>query len=128
MKWPFSTSNHPQPGLAGFWQLLDALSSLDIIHSEAQQLPVVVFKHSTRCSISRMALRQFEADWPPSTSMHAYFLDLLNHRDISNAIAERWGVVHQSPQVLVFYKGKVIYHASHENIHASEVLRLVEMV
>jgi bacillithiol system protein YtxJ len=52
-----------------------------------------------------------------SDEFGAYFLDLLNHRDISNAIAERFNIVHQSPQVVIIKDGKVVAHASHEGIN-----------
>lgn len=128
MKWPFTSASSPTSDIAIFWQPLAQDSDLDAIALASQQQPVALFKHSTRCSISRMALRQFEAGWPSLAPMAAYYLDLLNHRDISNAIAARWGVQHQSPQVLVVFKDKVIHHASHEGIDVTQVLRLSEML
>lgn len=83
---------------------------------DSHEHPVVVFKHSTRCSISRMALRQFESDWNLDGKITPYFLDLLEYRPISNAITERLGVVHQSPQVIVIKDGQAVYDASHEGI------------
>ena len=64
--------------------------------------PKIVFKHSTRCSISSMALSRFEKEWNENTNVELYFLDLLAHRTISDLIAQRSGVQHQSPQVIVF--------------------------
>ncbi|TNF08335.1 MAG: DUF2847 family protein, partial [Bacillota bacterium] len=50
-----------------------------------------------------------------------YFLDLLNHRDVSNEIANRFQVVHQSPQLILIKNGVAVYNASHSEIQA-EVL------
>jgi bacillithiol system protein YtxJ len=98
------------------WINLTDLKDLEAMLQDSYTHPVVVFKHSTRCSISRMALRQFEADWNLEGKITPYFLDLLEYRPISNAIAERLGVVHQSPQVIVIKDGQAVYDASHEGI------------
>jgi bacillithiol system protein YtxJ len=81
-------------------------------------LPQLIFKHSTRCSVSHFVLREFKSNYGFSESDYtAYFLDLLTFRSISNAIASQFDVVHQSPQLLVIKNGKVVAHASHENIN-----------
>ncbi|MFM2231002.1 MAG: hypothetical protein RL607_2260 [Bacteroidota bacterium] len=107
------------------WIPLTDLKELDAMIQASYTQPVLVFKHSTRCSISRMALRQFEADWNLEGKITPYFLDLLEYRPISNAIAERLGVVHQSPQVIVIKDGLAVYDASHEGI---DVMALVPFV
>ncbi|MFA6275688.1 MAG: bacillithiol system redox-active protein YtxJ [Pedobacter sp.] len=82
----------------------------------------VIFKHSTRCSISLMAKRNFELDWnaiPENTPL--YFLDLIAHRDISALIAETFQVHHESPQVLLIKDGECILDLSHSDISAEEI-------
>lgn len=82
----------------------------------------VIFKHSTRCSISLMAKRGFESNWeviPPTTPL--YFLDLLNYREISNSIAEEFNVYHESPQALLIYNGECILDLSHSDISSEEI-------
>jgi bacillithiol system protein YtxJ len=82
----------------------------------------VIFKHSTRCSISLMAKRNFELDWqaiPENTSL--YFLDLIAHRDLSALVAETFQVHHESPQVLLIKDGECILDASHSDISAEEI-------
>jgi bacillithiol system protein YtxJ len=82
----------------------------------------VIFKHSTRCSISMMAKRSFEFSWdviPPNTAM--YFLDLIAHRDISAYIAEAFQVHHESPQALLIKDGECILDSSHSDISAEEI-------
>lgn len=82
----------------------------------------LIFKHSTRCSISMMAKRKFELDWDelPENSQ-VYFLDLLSHRELSNLIAERFQVHHESPQLLVIKDGECILDQSHSDISVEEV-------
>lgn len=103
------------------WLALISVSQLDEIEDASNSKLVVLFKHSTRCSISRMALRQFENDFESNDQILPYYLDLLNHRDISNEIASKFSVVHQSPQLLIISKEKCIYNASHSDIDAEEI-------
>jgi bacillithiol system protein YtxJ len=103
------------------WIELTDLGQLNEIMDLSHEQPVVIFKHSTRCSISRMALKQFENEFDLEGSVTPYFLDLLNHRDISNEIATRFEVYHQSPQLLLIKEGKSIYDASHSDIDAVEL-------
>ncbi|WP_306352533.1 bacillithiol system redox-active protein YtxJ [Flavobacterium sp. '19STA2R22 D10 B1'] len=101
------------------WIDLNDISQLDEIVAISEEKPVIIFKHSTRCSISRMALKNFEKEYNLSEdSVVAYFLDLLEHRDISNEITQRFNVVHQSPQLLLIKKGKSVYNTSHSDIDA----------
>jgi bacillithiol system protein YtxJ len=103
------------------WIPLTDLGQLNEIMELSHQQPVVIFKHSTRCSISRMALKQFENEFDLEGNVTPYYLDLLNHRDISQEIATRFDVYHQSPQLLLIKEGKSIYDASHSDIDAVEL-------
>ncbi|MCX6295864.1 MAG: bacillithiol system redox-active protein YtxJ [Bacteroidetes bacterium] len=83
---------------------------------------VVLLKHSTRCSISSMALNRLERSWKLSEmEVPTYLLDLLNYRNISNKIESVFSIPHESPQVLVIKNGKCIYAASHSDISASDI-------
>ncbi len=97
--------------------LISAAQLEDIIHSSFEQ-PQVLFKHSTRCSISNAALGRLERNWKNEefSGITTYYLDLLKYRDVSNAIAERFQIAHESPQVLVIKNGICIYHVSHTEI------------
>ncbi|MFM2285629.1 MAG: hypothetical protein RLZZ543_1126 [Bacteroidota bacterium] len=78
---------------------------------------VAVFKHSTRCSISTMAKSRLERTWNTGNKrIPIYYLDLLSYRAISNAIATRFGVEHESPQLLLIKNAEVKAHASHTSI------------
>ena len=103
------------------WIELTDLGQLNEISTLSSEKPVAIFKHSTRCSISRMALRQFENEFNSSDKVTLCFLDLIVHRDVSNEIAHRFGVAHQSPQLILIKDGKAIYHVSHSDIDAEEL-------
>ena len=99
------------------WLALTDKAQLQDIIKISIAKPVLIFKHSTRCGISRMVLKNFESDYDiPETEIDMYFLDLLEYRILSNDISEKFKVAHQSPQVLVIKKGEVIYHDSHDSI------------
>ena len=103
------------------WNELTDLGQLNEIIAISNEKPVAIFKHSTRCSVSRMALKQFENEFNCSDKVTPYFLDLIAHRDISNEIANRFGVTHQSPQLILIKEGKAVYNVSHSDIDAEEL-------
>jgi bacillithiol system protein YtxJ len=108
------------------WNYLESMEDLDNASQISHEKTVVLFKHSTRCSISRFVLKQFESSYGiPSDRMEIFFLDLIEYRSISNEIAERFGVTHQSPQMIVLKDGKAVYDASHESIDAKSLEQFV---
>lgn len=117
----FGSSENESTGSEINWRELTDLGQLNEIINESTQQPVIVFKHSTRCIVSRSVLKQFEKEYNLEGKMIPYFLDLLNHRDVSNAIAERFGVTHQSPQLILIVNGKAIYNASHDAISVDSI-------
>ena len=121
----FSNSENENKDSKIEWKQLIDLGQLNAIVEESNSKPVLIFKHSTRCSVSRMALRHFENDFDLEDKITPYFLDLLEHRDISNEIAVRFGVQHQSPQLILIKSGKAIYDASHSDIDAKFINRFV---
>ncbi len=99
------------------WLSLTESSQLDAVISGSNLKPILIFKHSTRCGVSRMALKNFEREYDlDEADIDLYFLDLLNFRVLSNEISEKLNVYHQSPQVIVIKNGQVIYHDSHYEI------------
>ncbi|MBM6499393.1 bacillithiol system redox-active protein YtxJ [Flavobacterium macrobrachii] len=117
----FGSSDDEKKSSKIAWRQLTDLGLLNEIVELSNEKPVLIFKHSTRCSISRYSLKQFENDFELEDRIIPYYLDLLNHRDISNAIAERFGVFHQSPQIIVIKDGKAIFDTSHESIDARKI-------
>ena len=104
------------------WNSLTDLKQLDAIVEESAETPAIIFKHSTRCSVSRMALKAFENEYNiEEGKAEPYFLDLLEHRNISNEIASRFGVTHQSPQLILIKNGQAVYNTSHSDIDAGTV-------
>lgn len=103
------------------WIPLTEIAQLEEIVENSNDKIVGIFKHSTRCSISRFALKQFENEYNLEEKVDLYYLDLLNYRDISNELANRFQVVHQSPQLILIKSGVAVYDASHSDIQA-EVL------
>ena len=107
-------------------QLLESADQLDAIISNSTKTPQLIFKHSTRCSISRFVLADFMNHYSyTSEEFGAHYLDLLNHRDISNAISQHFDVEHQSPQLIIIKDGKAIAHASHEGINELQLSKFL---
>jgi bacillithiol system protein YtxJ len=103
------------------WILLESAEQLNGI--KQKQGYSIIFKHSTRCSISLMAKRRFEMELNNlPDNLPLYFLDLLKYRDISNQIAQDFQVHHQSPQLLLIKDGECILDQSHGNISLEEAL------
>lgn len=101
---------------------LNKMEQFDEIDEVSYTKTIVLFKHSTRCIISRTVLKQFDAEFNyPEEKIVWYLLDLLNHRDLSNEIANRYNVTHQSPQILIIQNGKAVFNASHDSIAAEDL-------
>ncbi len=107
------------------WIELNSVEQLDEISRESQQNPVLIYKHSTRCNISRTALDRLERNYKQEETkgLKAYFLDLLSYRDVSNAVAQKFGVEHESPQAILIKNGKAVYSASHFEIDYRSILK-----
>ncbi len=108
------------------WRPLTQLAQLDEIAKNSKNKTQVIFKHSTRCGISRMVIRNFESSYDiADEGVDLYYLDLLNHRDISSEIAAKFQIFHESPQLLVIRNGETIHHASHSSISAQVLHQFV---
>lgn len=108
------------------WENLTSLEQLDEIVKASETQPVAIFKHSTRCGISRMVLNQFEGSYDMDPAqMRLYFLDLLSYREVSNEVAIKFQVLHQSPQLIVIRNGVAVHHSSHHNIRSSILKEMI---
>lgn len=104
------------------WLKLTQVEQLPELQNQSNEKLVVIFKHSTRCGISRMVWNQFQASADfPVDEVALYYLDLLAYREVSDAVAERFQVYHQSPQLIILQHEEVVHHASHSAIDASIV-------
>ena len=99
------------------WIPLKSLEQLEEINQISKTETVAIFKHSTRCGISRMVIKLFEKQFDASmSSLKVYYLDLLNYRELSSEVGYQYQILHQSPQLLVIKNGVVVEHASHYDI------------
>ena len=110
------------------WTDLKSEGEVDGLVEQSNLHPVLILKHSTRCSISSMVLNRLERKAPAPVDVRGYqafYLDLIQFRSVSNWIAQKFGVEHESPQVIVLDQGKVVYQASHTAIHWDDILESI---
>lgn len=104
------------------WIPLTREGQLAEISQQSNDVPCLIFKHSTTCSISSMAKARLEKNWDfSSDDMKPYYLDLLLFRNLSKAVAEKFGIYHESPQVLLIRNSECTYDASHLDISVQEL-------
>ena len=102
------------------WIELDSKEQLGLIKERSKEKPQVIFKHSTRCSVSGIAKNRLERSESVPDAVF-YYLDLIRHRNVSDAVAETFSVYHESPQVLVIRNGECIYDESHSGINMDDI-------
>ncbi|MCB0663900.1 MAG: bacillithiol system redox-active protein YtxJ [Saprospiraceae bacterium] len=108
------------------WSFIDDVSNIETIKEASFKKPQLIFKHSTRCSISSTAKNRLERNWPlDENQADVHYLDLIRYRDISNHIAVSFNVPHESPQVLWIQNGECKYDASHFGINCADFEHLV---
>ena len=108
------------------WIDLNHAQQLADIKELSKARPQVIFKHSTRCSISTMAKSRLERNAPPDTG-DFYFLDLLRYRSLSNQVAEDFSVTHESPQILLIKNTRCVYEESHSGIRMEELIEQIAL-
>ncbi|WP_298342856.1 bacillithiol system redox-active protein YtxJ [uncultured Algibacter sp.] len=122
----FGGNSEPKEEKVLPWIALNDLKQLEVIAKKSATKTQVVFKHSTRCGISRMVMNQFvDAYDLTENNLDLYYLDLLNYREVSNEVGYKFQVMHESPQILVIKNGVVVTHASHGQINAVDLSRFV---
>ena len=110
------------------WVALKEKNQLDELLESSKTTPVLLFKHSTRCSISTMALNRLNQGLNWSLKCNFSYLDLLSFRILSNQIANISKVEHQSPQAILIHKNNVLYSESHGAINANEINELIKNI
>ena len=101
------------------WLPLTATNQINEIVEHSSSTPCISYKHSTRCSLRSLARHRLERAWLfDKHVVLPYFLDLIADREVSNLVEQRFGVKHQSPQLLLIKDGQCVYHASHLDINA----------
>ena len=108
------------------WQVLSSEDQFSMILELSKEKPVAIFKHSTSCGVSAMAKYQLEEGWDISEEeLSLFYLDLWKYRPVSNAVADHFGVTHQSPQLILIKDGKVAHHTSHHGVHLSGLKSII---
>ena len=108
------------------WIPLNDLKQLNHIEEKSKTKTQVIFKHSTRCGISRMVINQFVNNYNlTEKDLDLYYLDLLSFRDISDEVGYKFQVLHQSPQLLIIKSGVVVAHESHGAINSIDLGRFL---
>jgi bacillithiol system protein YtxJ len=109
------------------WKKIHSEQALEEALALSASKPVLLFKHSNRCSVSSMVLYRLEREWTENNPpFEPYFIDVINDRPVSNEVAQFFGVRHESPQALLIESNVCVYHASHTAIsyrHLSEAIR-----
>ncbi len=100
---------------------LQSPEEIDTIKVKSSIKPQVILKHSTRCSISSMALNRIDKAEIASLDADFYLLNIIRHRDISGKIEKDFRITHESPQLLIIKDGKCVYDESHSAIRLGEI-------
>jgi bacillithiol system protein YtxJ len=118
---PAEQSKKDKGEKAMMWTDITEEKQLREIQEVSKTQPVLIFKHSTRCSISSMAKNRLERSLAPEGVLF-YFLDLIRYREISNRVAQLFHVHHESPQVLLIRNGECVYDDSHNGISMEDIV------
>ncbi|MBI1193909.1 MAG: bacillithiol system redox-active protein YtxJ [Bacteroidetes bacterium] len=119
---PVSSSLSTAKVGAPVWTALERSAQIQEILERSKARPCLIFKHSTRCSISAMALNRLETGWNvPAEALDCWFLDLIAYRELSQTVAQTLRVQHESPQVLLVRNGAVFYRSSHSAINPTAI-------
>ncbi|MBL7900236.1 MAG: bacillithiol system redox-active protein YtxJ [Crocinitomicaceae bacterium] len=103
------------------WNFLESLEDLQNAIELSDKQPVLLYKHSNRCSICSMSKNRLELYWDVAYNIQPFFLDVIKNRDLSNEIENQFGIKHESPQALLIRNRKCVYHASHGDINFNEL-------
>lgn len=109
------------------WNKLIQASQIEEIKNLSEERPVLIFKHSTKCSISSMSLDRVRRNWKvgDDEKVAVFFLDLIANRDISELVVSEFGVAHESPQVILIKNRTVVYDTSHYGISYAEIMSMI---
>lgn len=110
------SQQHPVKGNVNWIHLIN-VDQIKQIRSLSKSETVFIFKHSTRCGISKMVIKRFENMFDESmNTIKVYYLDLLKYRDVSNEVGLAFKVIHQSPQLLIIKNEVSVFNTSHQDI------------
>lgn len=95
---------------------LDSIEKLDDLFTRSHNAPVVIFKHSSSCGVSAGIHRQMN-----ELDAEVNVVVVQNARNVSNEIAERTGIRHETPQAIILRNGEAVHYASHYSINPGEI-------
>lgn len=106
------------------WNTISAFEQIEKIKEDKSESVHLIYKHSTRCSLSSMVLNRLERKWneDETVKLKPYFLDLIAFRELSRKVSETFEIRHESPQVILVHSGSAIYHKSHFSISYSDIV------
>ena len=106
------------------WNDVQTEETIDQLVAASFEKPVLLYKHSTRCSLSHMVKDRLDQDLGKiiNSGIEVYYLDLIRFRKVSNYVEKKLGVRHESPQVILLKEGKVVNHESHTRINATQIM------
>jgi bacillithiol system protein YtxJ len=110
------------------WRLTSP-AEVDEVLEKSREIPVLVFKHSTRCPVSAKACRNFLAfldGRDGQGSLLPALINVVENRGISLDFSEKTGVAHKSPQAVLLVDGKAVWHDSHWNITGDKLEKALE--
>ena len=108
------------------WNQITSEEDIEKLKEDSKDKKVLIFKHSNRCGVSSRVLSRLEKDWQPEASdkIVPYFINLNSYRNLSNKIAQDFGIRHESPQALLISGGVCIYNDSHFGIEFNDIVNL----
>lgn len=104
------------------WNTLSTSKQIQHIVDLSHNKPQVIFKHSRTCPISSISKSRLDNSSNALDNADVYYLDLLTYRSVSNDVADKLGVHHESPQVIVLINGEVTYDESHLDISVEDII------
>jgi len=104
------------------WTDLNSSEELEQLIDKSHATPAVIYKHSSRCGTSFFVRKRLEHDWNfADDEVDIYFLDLISNREVSDEVAQRFGVRHESPQIIVISHGESIFDTSHGGVSVKAI-------
>lgn len=101
---------------------LNDAQALDAAIAESSDRPVLLFKHSRHCGVSCEALDELHSHIEGAPGDVAYkMITVQTHRPLSDAVAQRLGLRHETPQAILLRDGKIVWNASHFRITATQL-------
>lgn len=110
------------------WTALTELNQIEFIRDASEEQLQLIFKHSTTCPLSSIAKHRLDEIDFEALGIAPFYLDLLAYRPISNEIASSFGVQHESPQIIIVYRGEASYDESHLDIDQAGILEHLQFL